>query len=584
MQQARNRLLTALEEIDTVAFFFVDLEGVVRYVNSGVERLLGYAPEKIMGKPVEVLLPMDVRDHHSMLFRNYASRRSQGEVGASRIVRKTRYFPELPQVGQDNLLNYSVTDEQGNQIPISLTVNEVCNEDNELEGFVGFILDCSTEYHLQKKIRRNELYDEPTGLLCWKGLRQQVQELEARYRSDAGQFDYSLIQVDIDHYSALAFDCKAVADLSTRLVANWLRSQVLSHPKGRNAIVSKHLNATEFLIYLPNSSRDQACQLADELREKFPNLNLGTDVQPFHTTLSMGVVTVTDGMKLDYAMSRAADACYRARSRGHDKVVCAGQRDLKIYELGQVIRDALRVRRIDVHAQKIVPLQPIYGDASGESLYVEVLCRLRDRRGSVISPELVFSAAEQLGLAQPLDMYMIGEALSRLSQCSHLFGRLERCSLNLSGVSVSSEQTYERISSMIDIFAIPAEKLCFEITESAAIRDNNIARANLNRLRDMGCKVAIDDFGSGYSNFHSLSGWPIDVIKIDGSYIRAIAEDAVSLVDVRGMIASARVRGIEVVAEYVDNDRVLNCLKELGVDYAQGYHFHRPEPLRDLLV
>lgn len=215
--------------------------------------------------------------------------------------------------------------------------------------------------------------------------------------------------------------------------------------------------------------------------------------------------------------------------------------------------------------------------------YLEVLCRLRDNRGAVLSSGLVFSAAEKLGLARSLDMVVIEKALHELDRHRDDLGDGLRCSLNLSGLSVSSDQTHARISAMMQRFDIPAEMLCFEITESAEIADSRQARRTLSALRALGCRIAIDDFGSGYSNFQSLSGWPIDVIKIDGAYIRSLAEDTVSATDVKGMIASARVRGIELVAEYVDNQEVLSLLEELGVDYAQGYHFHRPEPLSNLL-
>ena len=579
----RQRLLGALEEIDTVAFFFVDLDGIIRYANRGVERILGRSARALAGQPVEVLLPVPARAHHSRLFHRYASQRVAGEGKCSRIVRNTRYFPELLNAHPDSLMNYSAIDERGQQVPIALTVNEVKDDGGELEGFVGFILDCSAEYRLQEQIRLGELYEEQSGLLCWRGLHREVEAIERQYREDAIDYRYALIHINIDHYSSLAFECKAVADHSIRLVANWLNSQLQSDPVARRAVLAKHSNATEFLIYLPMKDAAAAHHLATILREAFPELNLGTDVRPFHTTLSMGVAAVADGISVDYAASRAANACYLARARGGDRIVSSEEQDLRVYELGQIIRDALHFQRIDVYAQKIVPLPRRERMSGAQGPYLEVLCRLRDNRGAVLSSGLVFSAAEKLGLARSLDMVVIEKALHELDRHRDDLGDGLRCSLNLSGLSVSSDQTHARISAMMQRFDIPAEMLCFEITESAEIADSRQARRTLSALRALGCRIAIDDFGSGYSNFQSLSGWPIDVIKIDGAYIRSLAEDTASATDVKGMIASARVRGIELVAEYVDNQEVLSLLEELGVDYAQGYHFHRPEPLSNLL-
>ncbi len=549
----------------------------------GVGRILGRSAAALTGQPVEMLLPTAVRRQHSHLFRQYASRRLAGEAGRSRIVRNTRYFPELPQSRPENRLNYSAIDERGRQVPISLTVNEVHDDQGELEGFVGFIVDCSAEYRLQEQIRFKERYEEQSGLLCWRGLHQEVEAIERQYKRDAGGYRYALIHIDIDHYSSLAFECKAVADHSIRLVANWLKSQLEADPIGRRGVVAKHSNATEFLIYLPMSGLDSAHHLAMVLREAFPGLNLGTDARAFQTTLSMGIAAVDDGVKLDYAASRAANACYLARARGHDKIVSSEKHDLRVYELGQTIRDALQARRIDVHAQKIVPSRSLEARIGSRGMYLEVLCRMRDRQGAVIAPDLVFPAAEKLGLAQPLDMLVIEKALGELARHRDRLDGLTRCALNLSGLSVSSDQTHGRIQALVERFDIPPVKLCFEVTESAAIRDSRQARQTLAGLRALGCRIAIDDFGSGYSNYQSLSGWTVDVVKIDGAYVRALVDDAASVTDVRGMVASAKVRGIEVVAEFVDNDEVLTCLEDLGVDYLQGYRYHRPEPLAEIL-
>jgi len=577
----RLRLLESLEEVDTVAFFFVDLDGIIRFANRGVETILGRTAGALTGQPVEVLLPTTVRAQHSRLFRQYAKRRLAGDAASSRIVRNTRYFPELPQARPHNLLNYSAIDQHGRQVPISLTVNEVHDDHGRIEGFVGFIVDCSAEYRLQEQIRIKELYDEQSGLLCWRGLHREVEAIEQRYRGGAGGYRYALIHIDIDHYSALAFECKAVADHSIRQVAEWLQWQLHPDPVGRRAVVAKHSNATEFLIYIPMVGLEGARHLAITLREAFPRLNLGTDARAFHTTLSMGIAAIADGVTLDYAASRAAHACYLARARGHDKIVTTEEENLRVYELGQLIRDALQVRRIDVHAQQIVPLQRC---SSSSGLYLEVLCRMRDNRGAVIAPSLVFPAAEKLGLAQPLDLFVIEAALAELGRHPGQLDRVMRCSLNLSGLSVSSDQTQQRISDMIKRYRVPPDRLCFEVTESAAIRDSRQAYLTLTGLRALGCHIAIDDFGSGYSNFQSLSGWPIDIIKIDGAYIKALPDDETAVIDVQGMIASARARGIEVVAEFVEDERVLACLEQMKVDYVQGYYYHRPEPLAAILA
>lgn len=572
----------ALEELDDVGFVHVDDAGTILEVNAGICRILGYEREELLSRPIEILMPENAGDFHSKIFAGYVRKRRARVARTSPIVRKTRFFPDRLDAETDTGVRFSVVDRQGMEVPISLTVNEVFDDAGSLAGFVACIVDCSEQHALEDTIRHREIYDEYTGLLCWKGFRKNVSRLEKRHAGDGSRYIYSLIHVDIDHHSSLAFDCKAIADYSIRSFARWLRGQIERRSDSVSGIVCKHWNATEFLVYLPMVDSVGATDIAGDLKRKFREVNLGTSERPFHTTLSMGLVTIREGMTIDHAVSRAANACYEARARGHDRIIIAGEDDLQIFEMGKTIRSALKGCRIDIYAQQIIPLgAPERELDSGHSEF-EVLCRLKDEKGQTINPDRVFPAAEKMGLAFPLDLYMVREAFSILVSSEVLDG-LDRISLNLSGVTISNERACEKLLALIEKMGIPFEKVCFEITESAAIVDSDVALDTVKGLREAGCRIAVDDFGSGYSNYQSLSGWPIDIIKIDGTYIRNMLDNEDLLTDVRGMIASAKARGIEVIAEYAENGQVVQCLIDLGVDYAQGFHFHRPEPLQQLV-
>lgn len=583
LQGVPQRSWQALMQIDSVAFVHVDLDGRIRHANAGVSRIFGYPPGQLIGQSIEVLLPGALRERHAGYLSDYIRRRAAGRVRASPIVRQTRHFPRELRSPDGEFLRFSAVASDGRAVPITLTVNEVHAASGELAGFVGMMVDCSDEYALQERVRHQALHDEATGLLNWRGLHDAVVRLDRNNRQARRDDGHTLLNIDIDHFSALAFECKAVADHAIVLTARWLRDRVEGWGPARRGLVARHFSATEFLVHLAEMRHEDASELAEALRADFCSLNLGTDINPFYTTLSIGVARADAGMTLDYLLARAVNACHIARARGHDRVIVAAEQDSQVYALGHEIRHAMRAGRIDVHAQRLVPLSRLHEGEESPSLYFEVLCRLRDRRGERIDPGRVFLAAEKLGLAVALDLHMIGRVLGTLDRHRTCTAALAQCSINLSGITLSSESAFAEIRRLIRVHGTDPGKLCFEITESSRICDRQVALCNVRQLRAMGCRIALDDFGSGYSNYQSLIQWPIDVIKIDGSYVSRILEAGALKTDIEGMIASAKARGIEIVAEYVETESVTRALQQMGVDFAQGYRFHRAEPIERLL-
>lgn len=568
----------AVGELEPAVLMHVGLDGTILYVNSGVGRLLGYQPAELIGESMTLFMPTMLRSVHQRLFSDDASL-------ARRTASHFAGIEHRPGCRQDlhwhERLRCTVSHKCGRSMPVELTVSEIRSEDGRRRGYLAFMLDWSEMFGMQEKLRRKETYDEQTGLLCLKGFQIAVASCLDRAIEAGG---YSLIHLDIDHFSTLSFESSQVADNALRAFATWLQVRLQRYTDGAGALVCKHFNASEFVIFLADADGGQTMSLASTLREDFARINLATDLKPFHTTLSIGLATITDGVGLERGLSRAANACYLARARGGDRLVTAREKDLRIYRLGEQIREALLNQRFEVHAQKIVSIADDVPNAESGRLHFEVLCRLRDRAGNLVMPDRIIPAAESLGLAMSLDLCMIETTLELMARYPDAEQFLFRCSFNLSGVTLSNEKTHGAIGTLIARSGIPASKLCFEMTESAAIRDSRAAMENLRHLRQLGCRIAIDDFGSGYSNYQSLSNWPVDIIKIDGAYVRALMDNSLMRTDACGMIASARARGMEVVAEYADSPPIVAELKSLGVDFAQGYIYHRPEPLLDLLA
>ncbi len=574
-----NRCWRAIDELQSAVLMHVGLDGDIQYVNSGITKLLGFKPEELIGESMSLFMPDMVRSVHERIFSDpdsyWPTAKSMG-VNQDRVDHQS---DQASGVAWHDRLRCMVTHKNGRSIPVELTINEAWSEGGRRQGYLALMLDWSEAYGLKEKLRRREIHDELTGLLFLRGFQVAIENRPKQLEVSG----YSLIHLDIDHFSVLSFESPRVAKNAIRAFAAWLQVRLARLVGGDTSLVCKHLNGTEFVIYLAETQSDRAKALARRLRSDFARINLATDSRPFHTTLSMGLATATDETAFERILSRAANACYVARSRGGDRIVVADDKDLRIYRLAEQIREALLGERIEVHAQKIIPIGNDPFPDQALPLHMEILCRMRDETGNLVMPDQIFPAAEPLGLARLLDIHQIRKALDMLARHSDSYDWLARCSFNLSGVTLSQEDTCSQIRSLIEQSGIAAEKLCFEMTESAAIRDSDSALANLNSLRNMGCRIAIDDFGRGYSNYQSLASWPIDIVKIDGAYIRRLIDNPSLRVDTQGMIASARMRGMSVVAEYAENEAIVDELIRLGVDFAQGYWFHSPEPLDELL-
>jgi len=571
----------AVDKLEPAVLMHVGLDGTILYVNSGVGKLLGYAPPELIGKSMTLFMPDMVRASHERMF---SEPNSRSDESPSTDVGDGSGFGRVPRttgMSWHERLRCTVSHKNGRTIPVELTVSETWTACGRLRGYLAFMLDSSEMQGMKEKLRRQATYDSQTGLLCMKGFQAAI---VSRFDQQLDGDGFSLINLDIDHFSALSFISSKLADNAIRAFAAWLQVRLNRRVGGESVLVCKHFNASEFVIYLPGGDGKQAMALARNIRSDFLRINLATDSQPFHTTLSMGVATITDSAGLERGLSRAANACYIARARGGDRIVGARERDLKVYRMGQLIRDALREGWIDIYAQKIVNLRSRSDDSGSSPLHFEILCRLRDKSGCLQVTEEVFRTAEITGLALPLDLHMIKSTLDLIGECLGKSGHFGQCSINLSGMSLSNQNSLQEIRKLVRDSGISATSLCFEITESAAIGDCDVALQNLQGLRDLGCKIAIDDFGSGYSNHQSLSQWPVDIVKIDGFYIRGMFKDPSLFVDTVGMIASARARGMKVIAEYAETRAIVDELIGMGVDFAQGFMFHRPEPLKTMLL
>ena len=387
----------------------------------------------------------------------------------------------------------------------------------------------------------------------------------------------AVLYIDLDQF-------KLINDTSGHLAGDQLLSQlavVMSELVAPGDMLAR-LGGDEFGVLMHEVGEAGAMAAAERLRTRIEGHIYAWEQRSYTVSASIGVVLLDQpGLTLREALAQADTACYLAKDHGRNRIHLFSGHDAEtIRRRGEMewasrLRWAIDEDRLLLDYQEVRPLR----DGAGGDPHLELLLRLRDEDGRVVAPGAFLPAAERYGLVPQLDRWVIAEAIANFGRL-HGSGRPPgRCSLNLSAATLEDESLADYVLGLIQRHGVPPSRLCFEITETEAVR--NLARAVrfIERLRGFGCLVALDDFGAGMSSFGYLKNLPVDIIKIDGSFIRDIEADPMSRSIVDAITEIGHQRGLEVVAEWVGDVRTIEILRALRVDYGQGFALHRPEPV-----
>jgi diguanylate cyclase (GGDEF)-like protein len=416
-------------------------------------------------------------------------------------------------------------------------------------------------------------YDSLTGLLSRFELERRLEALLPHCRDEGAE--HAVLCIDVDelgiHNETLGPE---VGDAVLRCVARHLAA--LERP-GR--LVAR-LDSDDFALLLERCPLPAAAAFAEDLCASIRKLKLRANGQALAITVSIGVAPLDADSESAAAVLRAAElASAAAHDNGRDRVhVYQDNADTIVQRNEQMrwvgrIHNALRSDRFRLFGQRIQTI------AGRDDPHVEVLLRLLDDDGAVHSPSSFLPAAEQYHLMPSVDRWVITRTLALLK--AQPAGRLPVCSVNLSGQSMSDESFLEFILTELERSTVRCDRLCFEITETAAIKSLDTAKLFMLRLKQRGCQFSLDDFGTGLSSFSYLKALPFDFVKIDGSFVRGILEDRVSESMVRAITEVGHAMGLGIIAEYVENAAIKAKLASIGVDFAQGYAIEPPIPLAE---
>ncbi|MDX1431652.1 MAG: EAL domain-containing protein [Gammaproteobacteria bacterium] len=440
---------------------------------------------------------------------------------------------------------------------------------------LGVDVDMTALHELTVQLSHQESHDGLTGLLNRREFERRLREL---LDPAPGRFgEHALCQIDLDQFKIINETCgSAAGDELLCQLGRLLRKRI------RHRDTLARIGGDEFGILMEDCSAERAEQVARGVLETLDECRFNWRGKSYALSASIGLVPLRAGEDdIAEALAAADAACHSAKEKGRHRVHVFSPDDTELarrqghMQWVSRISRALDKNRFRLSFQPIAPVQ----DGADAGLHYELLIRMQDENGNIVAPSAFLPAAEAYSLAGKIDRWVVQTALEWLARNPSHVDELDLCAINLSGHSLGDEDFLGFVVGQLSARSTPAHKICFEITETSAIANVEQARRLMHTLKDMGTRFALDDFGTGLSSFAYLKRLPVDFIKIDGLFIKDMADDPIHLAMVRSINDIGHIMGMRTIAEFVENEATLALLRDIGVDYAQGYGICPPRPI-----
>jgi diguanylate cyclase (GGDEF)-like protein/PAS domain S-box-containing protein len=530
-----------------------DANSVIDYVNPVAEQLTGWRLEDAMGRPVEEVF---------RAFHEETCEPLENPLTVS--IRRTRSIKSVRPM--------LLIRRDGNELYVESTAAPIRDGAGQAAGGVLVFHDVSESRELNRRLSYHASHDLLTGLVNRREFESRVERSLKSAKSR--ESSYALCYLDIDQFKIINDTCgHSAGDVLLGQVGALLKSKV----RWRDTLA--RLGGDEFGILLESCSLDEALRTAETLREAVRNFRFTWEDRIFRLGASVGVVPITaDNEDVASILSAADSACAAAKEAGRNRVHSFAENDIELMRRRREMQWAARINaaleegRFELYRMQIQALQkPEPGS------HYELLLRMRDETGRMVSPDNFIAAAERYGLTPAIDRWVIENALRWLVSEADERDKLALCSINLSGQSLGDDKFLPFVIDQFGKTGIDASKICFEITETAAVASFSQANRFIQALKELGCKFALDDFGTGLSSFGYLKHFPVDYLKIDGSFVREILHDPIDREMVRSINEIGHLTGKRTIAEFAENAEIIQMLTSLGVDYAQGYGIAQPQ-------
>jgi diguanylate cyclase (GGDEF)-like protein/PAS domain S-box-containing protein len=560
-----NQKLSDSEELLQVTFDSIgdavittDTQGRVQWLNPVAERLTGWLKSEVQDLPLAKIYKT-VDDNTREPVANAIS----ACLTQNKAIKLTSHT--------------SLISRYGHLYPIEESAAPICGADGKIRGAVLVFHDVSEKRRSDVEIKHRATRDMLTGLINRTEFESRLSRtLENVHKH---QEPSVLLFIDLDQFKVVNDACgHSVGDQLLRQVSILLESCV----REQRDVVAR-LGGDEFSIILEHCDITQAQHIAQIICDKLDEYRYPYDGRRFRVGASIGLVPIDQRWSNIASLMKAADiSCYAAKEAGRNRLhVWVDSDSMMNARAGEMqwvnrIEHALDNNRFELFGQRV---EPIAGRT--EALHIEVLLRLREFDGSLILPEAFFPSAERFHLATRIDRWVLRNTFDFLSVLQQP-AQLKLLSINLSGHSISDRVFQSDVLEMIHAAQFPPNKLCFEITETAAITNIGEAKKFIDTMRALGVKIALDDFGAGASSFSYLKVLPVDYLKIDGHFVTHLLNDQLAYAAVNCFKDVAKILGITTVAEFVEREDTRQALEKIGIDLMQGHLIHQPEPLLNL--
>jgi diguanylate cyclase (GGDEF)-like protein/PAS domain S-box-containing protein len=551
-EKERVKMFSTVMEQSHDAVMVTDKEGRIEYVNPKFIESTGYTKIEILGKNSRLVQPKWASDEiHEEFFKTL----DNNHAWRSEIQYKRK---------------------NGEMYWAFESVSFIKDEQGHVIHYLSTHRDITQEYKLNEQLNFNATHDELTKLINRREFERRVEKLLSVVEVDNAE--HALCFMDLDQFKVVNDTCGHVAgDELLRQLSSVLHNTI------RKRDTLARLGGDEFGLLFEHCSLDDAHRITKSLLNAVQNFQFSWEGRSFKLGVSIGLIAITEKTLVMTELLKAADtACYMAKDAGRNRIHIYHADDSEIQERqGEIqwvprINQALDNNLFRLYAQAIVPIN------DNTDQHYELLIRMVDDKGDIIPPGAFLPSAERYNLITYLDRWVIAHAFKLLLNHNDFLKQINFVSINISGPSLADPEFLEFVHNEFQQTNIEPEKICFEITETAAISNLNKASLFISLMKKLGCRFALDDFGSGLSSFAYLKNLPVDYLKIDGMFVKDIVDDPIDYAMVKSINEIGHVMGMKTIAEFVENDKIKNMLKELDVDYVQGYGIGKPIPLTDL--
>lgn len=561
LQSATERAKITLHSIGD-GVITTDTQGLIEQLNPEAERLTGWSARNAVNQPIAQVFAA----FHETTARPIAD-------PVSLTLKKQRVI-----TSEADVLIHA---RSGRKFSIEYTVAPIFDQTNDtLMGTILVVRDVTQLRVIAKELAYQAKHDMLTGLMNRRAFEHHLEIVMERIPEQTDE-PHWLCYLDLDQFKLINDTCGHLAgDELLKKIARTLQVQI------RDVDLLARMGGDEFAILLNRCTADDAAQTIERIRQAIASMPFSWASKSFGTSGSFGLIPITQENSTLYELMSAADtACYVAKDDGRNRIHIYSSGDgataRRTGEMHWVqrIKQALAENRFVLYHQPIAALQgTVY------SVHSEILVRMLDEDNTIIPPMSFIPAAERYNLMADIDRWVVHNALHALRE-TMLSAAPGTCTIaiNLSAQSLCDDSFLPYVLRELDTLHFDPHHLCFEITETCAISNLSRAIHFMSTLRTRGCRFALDDFGSGLSSFSYLKNLSVEYLKIDGSFVRDIEHDAMDLAMVDSINQIGHVAGTQTIAEYVENTAILEKLRRLGVDFAQGYGIARPEPLHFLI-